>query len=401
MRFDLVFEGGGAKGIAFVGALQAFAAAGHNHSRLIGTSAGAVMATFLAAGYSATEMETALTEQAMLFPSFLETPGPFSQQEVDQSTYRRWLKLFDIPFLVESLEERLDDMLLQQLLKSSQFRHLFSLTELGGWYAAENFMEWLRRNLDNGIFRGAPRRFSKMTLAEFFEVTRVHVTLIAADTSGHNLLVLNHNTAPELPLVWAVRMSMSVPLLWQEVIWQPAWGMYQNANMAYRQIVDGGLLSNFPIELFISDLPHVTALMGPKGEDPILGLLIDESQIVSGQPPTPSPQSAASDTFPALRRLRQLVDTSTQAHDKMVLDAFEHLVARLPAAGYGTTEFDMSADRRQALIDAGRSAMHNYFTGRDLAQADATQGPAPESGSQARAWADEVADRLLSRAKPA
>jgi hypothetical protein len=145
----------------------------------------------------------------------------------------------------------------------------------------------------------------------------------------------------------------------------------------------------------------VTALIGPKGEDPILGLLIDESQIVSGQPPTPSPQSAASDTFPALRRLRQLVDTSTQAHDKMVLDAFEHLVARLPAAGYGTTEFDMSADRRQALIDAGRSAMHNYFTGRDLAQADATQGPAPESGSQARAWADAVANKLLSRAKPA
>jgi hypothetical protein len=44
----------------------------------------------------------------------------------------------------------------------------------------------------------------------------------------------------------------------------------------------------------------------------------------------------------------------------MVIDEYRHLVVRLPAAGYGTTEFDMSEDRRAALVEAGRTAMASY-----------------------------------------
>jgi len=43
--FDVVFEGGGAKGSAFVGALTALEAGHHITRRLIGTSAGAITAT--------------------------------------------------------------------------------------------------------------------------------------------------------------------------------------------------------------------------------------------------------------------------------------------------------------------------------------------------------------------
>ena len=45
-EFDLVFEGGGAKGIVFVGALNALLAGGHSYRRLIGTSAGAITYNF-------------------------------------------------------------------------------------------------------------------------------------------------------------------------------------------------------------------------------------------------------------------------------------------------------------------------------------------------------------------
>ncbi len=38
--YDIVFEGGGAKGSAFVGALKALKERGHGHRRLIGTSSG-------------------------------------------------------------------------------------------------------------------------------------------------------------------------------------------------------------------------------------------------------------------------------------------------------------------------------------------------------------------------
>jgi hypothetical protein len=44
-----------------------------------------------------------------------------------------------------------------------------------------------------------------------------------------------------------------------------------------------------------------------------------------------------------------------------VIEAFENFVVRMTALGYGTTEFDMTDKRRKTLVDAGRTAMHNYF----------------------------------------
>ncbi len=119
-----------------------------------------------------------------------------------------------------------------------------------------------------------------MTLAEFFAATKVDLSVVASDTHAGQILVLNHRTAPQCPLVWAVRMSMSIPLVWNEVIWAAAWGPYQGRNITGHAIVDGGMLSNFPIELFISDAPQVTKLMGPKQDNPVLGMLIDEATAV-------------------------------------------------------------------------------------------------------------------------
>ena len=127
-------------------------------------------------------------------------------------------------------------------------------------------------------------------------------------------------------------------------------------------IVDGGILSNFPIELFISDEPQVTRLMGPKQDTPVLGLLIDESLPVG-----PSRRGILIDIdvkpgeLATVRRFKRLIDTMTGAHDKMVIDEFEHLIVRLPAAGYGTTEFEMSDERRQALVKAGKRSTRDYF----------------------------------------
>jgi predicted acylesterase/phospholipase RssA len=77
--YDLVFEGGGAKGSSFVGALQALTAAGHNHRRLVGTSAGAITATLLAAGYTPKEMLEAANEHLPngkpRFSSFMDPPN--------------------------------------------------------------------------------------------------------------------------------------------------------------------------------------------------------------------------------------------------------------------------------------------------------------------------------------
>ena len=63
MEYDLVFEGGGAKGLAFAGALRAFERRGHTVRRVIGTSAGSIVASIIAAGYDAAESQAAIAER--------------------------------------------------------------------------------------------------------------------------------------------------------------------------------------------------------------------------------------------------------------------------------------------------------------------------------------------------
>ena len=103
--------------------------------------------------------------------------------------------------------------------------------------------------------------------------------------------------------------------------------------------------------------------MGPKKDNPVLGMLIDER--------LPLPSATARGVLfnvnikpgelSTVQRLQRLVNTATTAHDKMVIEEYSHLVVRLPAAGYGTTEFDMSDERRTALVEAGRAAMTLYL----------------------------------------
>jgi len=366
MNCDVVFEGGGAKGLALVGAWQAFQAAGHGHNRILGTSAGAIMAAFLAAGYSTQELLDVLTEKQNGQPvlaSFLGEPEFDDAEDVDQSVLAGILRGIDLPFVPDAVGASLNTRIVRAMLTKPRFRNVYSFVERGGWYSAQAFVDWLQAKLDTGVYRDRPRRFSGMTFQEFYTVTGVDLSLVASDTTGGKLLVLNHRTAPGCPLVWAVRMSMSIPLLWQEVEWQAAWGPYEGRTLTNHAIVDGGLLSNFPLELFVSSLPHVTALMGPKTDAPVVGFLIDEGRPLSDVMPVSRSAGLAaklteSRTF---QRLMRLIDTATTAHDKLVMEAYAQLVVRLPAYGYGTTEFDMSDERRTTLITAGRLATEQHL----------------------------------------
>lgn len=400
MKYDLVFEGGGAKGMAFVGACQELFGRGHGYSRLLGTSAGAITATLLAAGYTPEEMLEALQEKGddgtSVFTSFMGEPSRFSEAELEASATRKLMDNVDFTFLPNAIERKLSGAILKALESSRRFRHVLGLVERGGWFAADRFVEWMQRRLDTGQYRGAPRRFSGMSLGQFHAATGVELSLVASDTSDGSMLVLNHRTAPDCPVVWAVRMSMSIPLLWDEVLWRAEWGRFRGREIAGHAIVDGGVLSNFPIELFISGEPVVLKLMGPQQGNEVLGLLIDETRPVQAGKGLFVRVNIKPGELSTVRRLQRLVDTATGAHDKMVIDEYAHLVVRLPAQGYGTTEFDMSDERRAALVEAGRAAMAQHL--------DTPAGlllPTKGRGARPASAADRVATRILAQSDDA
>ncbi|MBN1640269.1 MAG: patatin-like phospholipase family protein [Anaerolineae bacterium] len=402
MNYDLVFEGGGAKGMVFVGAMQAFGEKDHTYDRLLGTSAGAITAALLAAGYTTDEMKAALSEEedgAPVFAGFMGEPPAFSAQEIEAGATRTLLRNIDIPAIPQFVEDGIDDALTRALLTASAFRNLFSLIERGGWFSAHKFVVWMQRKLNEGTFRGRGRDFADMTLGAFHDATDRDLSLVASDTSGGRMLVLNHKTAPALPLVWAVRMSMSIPMLWPEVEWRSEWGTYLGKDLTGHKIVDGGLLSNFPIELFVSTDAFIVEMMGEKRGSDVLGLLIDEGKPVPGA----SAQGAGDagglslSQLQIAQRIGRLVNTLTGAHDKMVIEALEGKVVRLPAHGYGTTEFSMTSTRRDVLVQAGYDEMRAFLEA-PAPSADAAFGPlagAPGGLSVAR-HANRIASRILS-----
>src|SRR5260370_2324616 len=72
LRVDGVFEGGGVTGIGLVGAVSVIEAAGYEFVNLAGTSAGAIVASLLAAGYSAAELKQAIND--IDFRTFEDSP---------------------------------------------------------------------------------------------------------------------------------------------------------------------------------------------------------------------------------------------------------------------------------------------------------------------------------------
>ncbi|MDD1611332.1 MAG: patatin-like phospholipase family protein [Methylococcaceae bacterium] len=362
-KYDLVFEGGGAKGSTFVGAMQAFYEKGLQPRRLIGTSAGAITATLLAAGFTPEEMLVAVNEQVNgkpRFATFMDTPtaNDFSATDKQSSVTIEVFQRADIPFIPDWMQSNFDQKFVDALLKLPHYRQLFCFIECGGLFAGNKFLEWIQEKLAQKGFN------ADVTFATFHAKTGKDLSLVASNTTSAEMLVLNHRTAPDCPITWAVRMSMSIPFVWREVIWQKSWGAYLGRDITGHSIVDGGVLSNFPIRL-VDTQPqqgsYEQRVMGDTvaNDAGTIGLLIDETLEVAGQPKKSSSKMIGE--FKTAQRILRLVNTMTDAHDNNEILTNEQLVCRLPAQGYGTTEFNMDSNRLNALIEAGHAAMRNYL----------------------------------------
>ncbi len=222
---DIVFSGGGAKSIAQVGALKELEEQGLSYRRVVGTSSGSIMALMVASGYSADEMVAAITERTadgkIILAKFMDVPTSFEDEIVRESLLFAAFEHFLDTFLPLNTADQLDESVMHKALEHQALREAFSFIEFGGVYAGEEFLTWLDEKLD-----ADGRNLSQLTLAEFHEQTGNDLTAIITDVTDHEMLIINHRTAPDLPVAWLIRMSMSIPFVYNHVTWQPEWGTY-------------------------------------------------------------------------------------------------------------------------------------------------------------------------------
>jgi NTE family protein len=143
-------------------------------------------------------------------------------------------------------------------------------------------------------------------------------------------------------------MSMSIPLFFEPV-------RYRHPKTAREHlIVDGGLLSNFPVWLFDSD---------GEPEWPTFGLLLVQDDprtpVAEQLPPPDPPRSGIGAT---VDYVKGLVYTMLEAHDRLyVQDADFARTIAIPTLGVRTTEFNLSRQRSMELYQSGRDAAELFL----------------------------------------
>lgn len=299
-RLDAVFEGGGVKGIALVGAVTATEAKGYVFENVAGTSAGAIVASLIAAGYKASELKQIMNE--LDYTKFKDKDG------VDK-----------IPGI----------------------GRLLSLIFEKGIYEGKYFEEWLRKLL------AAKNIYTFSDLAIHSEEKqpkyRYKLRVIASDISRGKLLKLpqdieNYGMDPDkLDVARAVRMSMSIPFFFEPVTLQDSTGISS-------YIVDGGILSNFPVWLFDD------GTVNPPW--PTLGYRLVDPTIEGKPHAINGPVTLFSALF----------STMMQAHDARHIQEkdFKRTIP-IPTLGVRGTDFDLSNQTRNELFQSGNSAAKEFF----------------------------------------
>jgi NTE family protein len=198
LKTDAVFEGGGIRGLGFVGAICCFEEWGYTFESIAGTSAGAIIAALLSVGYTGSELKDIIFDTD--FNKFCDKD-----------------KLQSIPFI----------------------GRLLGLIFEKGLYSGNYFENWI-----NELLKAKGKtKFQDITVNG-----KCKLKIIASDISNKNIIILpddiqKYGIDPKkFNISTAVRMSMSIPFFFKPVI------VKYNKEKSY--IVDGGLLSNFPIWIF-------------------------------------------------------------------------------------------------------------------------------------------------------
>lgn len=332
-RADGVFEGGGVKGIAFAGAIAAAErdAGVREWVNLAGTSAGAIVAALLAAGYDAAGLRKILSDAD--YSRFADCgPGGIWLGGVFNALFRL-RGMAPAAYFVEWLSE--------QLAASPLAR------ELGKRELA--FGDVKRHDLP------PPAELPGITPQQYERASyRLHV--IGSDVTTGRMVVLPDDLPgyedeqgrplekDAFPIVDAVRMSMSYPFLFTPVV------LRRQGRPVY--VVDGGLLSNFPIWLFDA----------PSPKRPTWGFRLHAGATVEEG----LPYRRVRRPFWEVPLLKAMFSAAIEAWDR---EQMERVVSArtvsIPTHGIATTDFGLTRDAAESLYEWGRDAARAFFAAPD------------------------------------
>lgn len=310
---DLVLEGGGVRGFGAAGAVIRLLEEGYTFPRVAGTSVGAIVAAFAAAGMSAAKLRD-LIERLEL----RRVPDRFPPS---------------VPFLSEGVA-----LWTRRGAYRGDWIHRLIREELAA-LGVETFGD-LRREDSGADPATSPEQCYKLVVMTT-DVT--HGRLLRLPWDYHLL----HLPPDEQSVADAVRASLSIPFYFQpRTLTDPETGETS-------VLVDGGVLSNFAIECF-------DRTDGKKARWPTFGVRIIPDLPASIGQLFPVLSLVMS---PPLRLLQEVVSTGLVGHDQTHLDrpGVRDRCMTVDCSGVGITDFTLDKEGRRALLDMGLEAAGDFL----------------------------------------
>jgi NTE family protein len=309
---DLVLEGGGVKGIALLGAVVELLRR-YRFERVAGSSAGAVLAALVATGLDA--------------DGVVERTSRLEYARVPDS----WAP---VPVLAPAV----------------------GLLTRSGLHPGRYVTEWLRRELaDLGVHTfGDLRREDPGDDPALAPWQRYRLVVTATDVTRGRLLRLpwdyrDYGLDPDAqPVADAVRASLAIPFFF-------APRTLRDLRTGRRStLLDGGVLSNFPVEIF--DRTDAASPRWPTFGVGVGDLLSDEEVSVF-----PHHRLLP----PPVRLLDSLVATTVNGRDRTYLaqPCVRRRAISIDTSGTRATDFDISAAERARLVTAGATAARDFLAG--------------------------------------
>lgn len=220
LRCNGVFKGGGAKGVAYVGALEACEEHGIGFEAVAGSSAGAITAVLVAAGLDAAELH-------LKMPQALATI---------QSPRRAALRFARSSLLSnDRLSDWLDRVLVEQLERRDR----------------------------------VPADGSRCTFDDLFAATGIGLFVVAIDLATRQPIVFSHELTPRMPVADAVVASCAIP-----VAFPPSLVEFDGE---VHRLADGGAYANYPSFVFEDPAFRAFHQLPPPEDVPTIGFVLDQA----------------------------------------------------------------------------------------------------------------------------
>lgn len=173
------------------------------------------------------------------------------------------------------------------------------------------------------------------TLDVKFKDLPIPLYIFAADLYYKDTVMFSKETTPEEKVSFAVRASISIP------------GLFPPVSYKGYQLVDGGIMNNFPIDLFDSSCNNVVGMKIISDEDSML---------------LPNPEgNRGIFNSNVINIMMSAIDALITSQEKEHLEDATHAKVIYLPTKYNSMDFNLSFEDIEQMYEDGKQAVRNYF----------------------------------------